>query len=186
MGNQFLVVLYAVYHLQINYLVPRGVGHGTATVTVISDVRAAASGKVRIVKLAPGLFAANTNGQGPAAAEALRASADGFEYVELLTQFDQTNGRWIAKALDLGLTTDNVYLILYATGIRGRSSLDGVTVSVGGVSVPVLYAGPQNQYEGLDKVKVGPLPRSLQGRGEVSVSLMADGKPANAVTIRIR
>ena len=94
--------------------------------------------------------------------------------------------RWIAKALDLGLETDNVYLILYGTGIRGRSSLDSVTVSVGGVSVPVLYAGAQNQYEGLDQVKVGPLPRSLQGRGEVGVLLTADGKPANAVTIRIR
>jgi hypothetical protein len=49
--------------------------------------------------------------------------------------------------IDLGVDTP-VYLTLYGTGIRNRSSLAGVSVTISGMSVPVLYAGPQPQTEG--------------------------------------
>lgn len=38
-----------------------------------------------------------------------------------------------------------VYVWLYAMGIRNRSSLANVICTIGGVNVPVTYAGPQNQ-----------------------------------------
>jgi uncharacterized protein (TIGR03437 family) len=50
--------------------------------------------------------------------------------------------------------------------------------------VPVLSAGAQSQYAGLDQVNV-ELPGSLRGRGDVDVALAVDGKPANVVTIRV-
>jgi uncharacterized protein (TIGR03437 family) len=74
--------------------------------------------------------------------------------------------------------------MLFGTGIRGVSSQAGVKVAVGGIGVPVLSAGAQAQYPGLDQVNV-ELPGALRGRGDVDVALVVDGKPANIVTIRV-
>ncbi|PYT17240.1 MAG: hypothetical protein DMG59_07925, partial [Acidobacteria bacterium] len=52
-------------------------------------------------------------------------------------------------------------------------------------SVPVLYAGPQPNYAGLDQVNVG-LSLSLRGAGESNVVLTVDGKSSNTVTINIK
>jgi hypothetical protein len=35
-------------------------------------------------------------------------------------------------------------------------------------------------------MNVGPLPRSLAGRGEVPITITVDGKQANLVTVTIR
>jgi uncharacterized protein (TIGR03437 family) len=51
--------------------------------------------------------------------------------------------------------------------------------------VPVLSAGAQMQYAGLDQVNV-ELPSSLAGKGEVPVVLTADGQTANTVLINVR
>jgi uncharacterized protein (TIGR03437 family) len=71
-------------------------------------------------------------------------------------------------------------LELFGTGIRGHSP-SGVTCTIGGVSVPVLYAGAQGQYPGLDQVNVS-LPASLANRGEMNIVLTVDGQAANTVT----
>jgi uncharacterized protein (TIGR03437 family) len=73
----------------------------------------------------------------------------------------------------------------YGTGIRNRSSLGNVTVTIHGVSIPALYAGPAPDYVGLDQVNVG-LPLSLRGSGESNVALTVDGQTSNVVTINVR
>ena len=78
-----------------------------------------------------------------------------------------------------------VYLIRYGTGIRNRSSLANATVNINCTDVPVLYAGLQSSYEGLDQVNV-ELPLSLSGTGEVNVELTVDGQTANVVTVNIQ
>ena len=50
----------------------------------------------------------------------------------------------------------------------------------------MLGAVPQGQFVGLDQVNLGPLPRSLTGRGEVDIVLTVDGKVANTVTVTIQ
>ena len=85
--------------------------------------------------------------------------------------------------IDLGPEGDQVFLLLFGTGVRGFSSQ--VTATVGGESVPVLGAVPQGEFVGLDQINIGPLPRSLAGRGEVNILLTADGKPANTVTVNV-
>ena len=80
---------------------------------------------------------------------------------------------------------DVTYVILYGTGIRGRSSVGGVTVTVAGRSAPVLYAGPQPEYPGLDQVNVA-VPSSVGiAAGDVSLQMSVDGKQANALTLRL-
>ena len=78
-----------------------------------------------------------------------------------------------------------VYVTFYGTGIRNRSSLANVTVTINGMSVPVLYAGPSPNYAGLDQVNVG-LILGLRGSGESNVVLTVDGQGSNTVTVNIQ
>jgi uncharacterized protein (TIGR03437 family) len=97
---------------------------------------------------------------------------------------DASGANCAAVPIDTGLDAP-VYLTLYGTGIRNRSSLDNVTVTIGGVKVPVLYAGPQGSYPGLDQVNVA-LTLELRGKGEVDAVLTVDGQTANPVRIAIQ
>lgn len=58
-----------------------------------------------------------------------------------------------------------------------------VRATVGGSEVPVLSAGAQDGWAGLDQVEIGPLPRSLADAGEVNVVVTANGVTSNTVTI---
>ena len=70
-------------------------------------------------------------------------------------------------------------------GIRGRTSLADVTITIGGVTAPVLYAGRQGSYPGLDQVNVA-LPMSLHGAGVVDVVLTVNGQTSNTVQIAVQ
>lgn len=58
-----------------------------------------------------------------------------------------------------------------------------MSVAIGGIPVPVLYAAAQSQYLGVDQVNVGPLPASLAGRGTVDLALVVEGVSANPVIL---
>lgn len=60
-----------------------------------------------------------------------------------------------------------------------------MTATIGGTPVMVGFAGAQGGFVGLDQLNLGPLPRSLAGRGEVDVVITVDGKVANTVKINI-
>ena len=60
-----------------------------------------------------------------------------------------------------------------------------MTVTINGVSVPVLYAGPQPEFAGLDQVNVA-LTLNLRGSGETTVVLVVDGQKSNSVTVNVR
>jgi uncharacterized protein (TIGR03437 family) len=135
--------------------------------------------------VAPSLFAANGNGQGAAAALALRIKPDGAQSYEPVAQFDAAQNKFIARPLDLGPATDQVYLVLFGTGIRRRSSLSAVIATIGGAYAEVSFAGAQGDFAGLDQINV-LVPRSLAGRGEVDVLLTVEAQMANAVRINIK
>lgn len=164
---------------QINFVVPAGTSPGPATITVGSQ-----SGTATIQPVAPTLFSMNGNGSGVAAATAFRPQAANPRLQSPVQVFKcDTTGRCTSTPIDVGLDTP-VYLTLYGTGIRQRSSPEKVSVTINGINVPVLYAGPQPQYPGLDQVNV-PLILSLRGSGESNVVLSVDGQIANTVTINI-
>jgi uncharacterized protein (TIGR03437 family) len=136
--------------------------------------------------VAPGFFAANANGAGVAAALALRVDAAGNQTYLPLSQYDAAQQRFVAAPLNLGAATDQTFLILYGTGWRGRAALTEVEVDVGGTVVPVLFAGAQGDFVGLDQINIGPLPRTLAGRNSVNVDLRVDSKRTNRVTLTIQ
>ena len=89
-----------------------------------------------------------------------------------------------AEPIVLGVDTPT-YLTLYGTGIRNRSSLANVTCTIGGVDVPVLYAGPQPEFAGLDQINVA-LTLNLRGMGEADLIIAVDGVPSNRTRINVQ
>jgi uncharacterized protein (TIGR03437 family) len=170
---------------QINYLLPPNMANGLANITLMRGTTVVATGTVQITRVAPGLFAANANGQGPAAAIVLRVRADGSQSFEPVIRFDQATGRFVTVPIDLGPETDRVFLLLFGTGFRQRTALSAVNALIGGTNAEVFFAGAQGDLAGLDQANL-LLSRSLIGRGEVDVGLTVDGKLANVVRISIR
>jgi len=177
--------LFFVSPTQVNFQIPPGVATGSAMIAITSADGFVSAGTSQIASVAPGLFTADASGRGLPAASALRVKAGGMQISEPVARFDQAVNRFVAVPIDFGPATDQVFLILYGTGLRNRSSLSVVTVTVGGVNVPAQYAGAQGGFVGLDQVNA-LLPRDLAGRGEIDVVLSIDGQRANTVKINIK
>jgi len=184
-GTERFSPLFFIAPCQVNYQIPSGTINGAATITVTGGNGATSSGMARIASVAPGLFAANANGQGVAAAVALRVSADGTRRFEPVARFDAAANRFVSAPIDLGPESDQVFLILFGTGFRFVSSLSAAVATIGGANAEVLFAAEAPGFAGLDQANVR-LPRGLIGRGEVDVKLVVSGKPANTVSITIK
>ncbi len=175
-----LARLFFVSPGQVNFEIPSGLASGTATATVYTATGEVAAGNVTVGPVAPGLFSMSGDGKGIAAVTAIRVNAD--QTQSPLELFRCTGSGCVGTPVDV--TSGPVFLSLFGTGIRGRSSIAGVRCTVGGVDLPILFAGAQGA-PGLDQVNV-ELPASLRGRGEVPVVLTVDGKAANTVTLTIQ
>lgn len=161
----------------INVLMPSGLAVGEGRVRV-STWLGDASAPLSIRRVAPGLFSANATGRGAAAATWLRIAGNGSR-----TEGSVVDGAGALAPIDLGGEADQVFVSFFGTGFRNQTS---VKVLIDGLDVPVFGAVAQGQFEGLDQVVVGPLPKALSGRGTVSVQATFDGQTANPLTISIR
>lgn len=178
--------LFFVSPQQINFLTPQGSSNGAATITVLRDGNPVGTGTLNIEAVAPGLFTANANGQGVAAAVLLRVKADGSQTIESITRFNSNTNRVEAIPLDFGPETDRLFLILFGTGFRSHSGLSNVNCIIGGTSAPVDFAGAQGDLAGLDQANI-QLPRSLAGRNAtLDLAFRVDGKAANTVQIAVK
>jgi uncharacterized protein (TIGR03437 family) len=184
-GVERLAPLFFVAPQQVNYQMPPGTANGLAVVTVRSGDNKISGGLVQVSRVAPGVFAANANGQGVAAATILRVKADGSQSFEAVARFDPATNRFVSIPVDLGPESDQVFLVLFGTGFRSRTMLTGVSATVGGTSAEVLYAGVAPGFVGLDQANIR-LPRSLTGRGEIDVALAVEGKAANMVRLNVK
>ena len=168
----------------MNFLIPAGTAPGNASIVITGSDGTASYGGTPIGSAAPGLFTADASGNGVAAGVARVFHADG-TITSTVTFTCTQPGNCTATPIVIGGVDDRAVLELYGTGIRGRSSLENVHCTIGGIAAPVLYAGPQGQYAGEDQVNVS-LPYALAGAGLVSINLTVDGYPANTVTLAIR
>ena len=169
---------------QVNFVVPSDTQIGLATFTVNAAGAPAVSTFGTVLPAAPTLFSASANGTGVAAASAVRTQAGAKGLQAPVPVFQCNASGCVAVPIDLGIDTP-IYLSLFGTGIRNRTSLSNVTVTINGISVPVLYAGPQLEFVGLDQVNV-PLTLNLRGSGEANVVLTVEGQTANPVTINVK
>jgi uncharacterized protein (TIGR03437 family) len=182
-GTERLCSLFFVAPSQINFLVAAGTANGAATVTITSGSGAVSTAVIRIATVAPTLFSANSDGQGPAAGVALRV-INGAQTFEPIAEFNAAQNRFVTKPIDLDAGGE-VFLILFGSGLRFRSSLSAVTCAIGGLSQEVLYAGASSDLIGMDQLNLR-LSRNLIGRGEMEVALTVDGKAANVVRINVK
>ena len=170
---------------QVNFLMPTEVATGAALLRLTNEGEEPAELELTIGAVAPGLFSANGTGEGIGAITALRVAADGSRSTPAVFRFEAGGGRVVGVPLDLGDEGDRVFLTLFGTGIRGAGGATGVQTMIGDREVPVLFAGAQSGFAGLDQVNIGPLPRSLAGAGEINVVVTAAGTTSNTVTIVI-
>ena len=163
---------------QVNILVPETFGKGMGTLQISNRFGTSAPFPISIGTVAPGLFTVDPAGKIPAA-QVLVADANNSQTVEPVAIC--TGGTCVPVPIVLN-PSDQTYLILYGTGIRGRSSLSDVSVTIGGVPATVLYAGPQGGYPGLDQINV-LIPQSLAGSKQVDVELKVSTDSANVVQL---
>ncbi len=166
--------LYFVSASQVNYVIPAGTAPGNATISILGP-GTVATGTLAISGTAPGLYSADGTGRGTAAAGITTIHSDGS------SDFTLASG----GPIDLSRPDDQVFCTLYGTGIRNRTLLENVSLQLGSVTVPALYAGTQPSYEGFDQINFR-IPRSLAGKGTVSLLLTADNATSNSVTLSFR
>lgn len=169
---------------QVNFVMPSSSAAGKAAVTVSSEGIPVSTGTVLVETVVPGLFSANADGKGVAAALALTVGADGTQSAQYIFDQAASAGSRTGVPIELGIPGTQVYLLLFGTGMRSAARKAAATV--GGVAVSVAGPVAQSEFAGLDQVNLGPLPAALSGRGEVAIALTVDGKPANLLTVTIR
>jgi uncharacterized protein (TIGR03437 family) len=183
-GTARLAPLFFVSPGQINYLVPTGTVAGNATIKVEDGTGFISTGTLNVETVAPGLFTANANGQGVPAAVLLRVLANGQQRFEPVAELDRATNRFVPVPIVVNNPGEQVVLVLFGTGIRGRSALNRVTATVSREQLPVDFAGAQG-LAGLDQINL-LLPARLAGAGSTTLSLSVDGKPSNVVQLNFR
>jgi len=183
-GNATPLSLIAVTPAQINAVLPAGLQAGPAVVNLTTSSGVQITGDATLAVAAPSLFSANETGRGTAAAQVVIGHADGSQtFIPAIATC--SSGGCTPIPIDLGSSTDQEYLELFGTGIRGAGGASAVTATVGNTACQVAFAGAQGTYFGLDQVNV-ELPHSLAGSGTVNLVMTAAGETANTVTLDIQ
>jgi uncharacterized protein (TIGR03437 family) len=151
---------------QVNFRVPTDTASGYATVTFNNGTTSVTS-NFNVLACYPNLF---IDGTGAAKGYVVRVR-NGSNTVESLS-----------APIDLGPSTDQVYVVLYGSGL---GTVTSATATIGGTSTQVAYAGTSGTYPGVDQYNI-LVPRSLAGKGSVAVVATASGRLSNAALITIQ
>ena len=168
---------------QVNLVVPDAAASGLASVAVTAG-GVTQTFPVTVQPVAPALFSMSGRGTGVAAALATTVPQANPQAQSVTPAFQC--GASGCTSVPITLETDHaVYVSFYGTGIRNRSALSNVTVTIGGTAAAVQYAGAAPGFVGLDQVNV-LVPLALGGRGEVNAVVTVDGAISNEVTVNVR
>lgn len=170
---------------QVNYMVPRGIANGPALVTIAAADGTLSTGNITISDVAPALFTADASGRGLPTGLIFRVKADGAQVYEPVAQFDPATRKFEPLAIDVSNPKEQIFAVLFGTGFRYRRAPQALRATVGGLDVPVTFAGKQGGLLGVDQVNL-LLPSLLAGRGSAEIQLFVDGKAANPVRVQIR
>jgi uncharacterized protein (TIGR03437 family) len=166
---------------QINFQVPAGTALGEATLVLTSDRGPNTVGAMQVEAVAPGLFMVSHPNSTPAAL-AVRVAPDGGQTpVPVFNCFGPAAAPFSCGPAPIRLAGDPIYISFFGTGFRG-ANVGNVTASIGGVRLPVEYAGPQGT-PGVDQINVRlsvprPMPPSF-------LTLEVDGVVANTALLQI-
>lgn len=160
---------------QFNLLVPDDLDEGRGPI-VIRDREGSilAAGEIEIAPVVPGIFTAANNGEGVPAAQIVRVRTDGTQVIEPVAEFDATLGRHVPRPIDLGPEGEQVFLVLYLTGIDEISNRIHTRILLGGTEYIPDFVGPAPGFVGLDQVNFR-LPRSIRGRLSLAFTALGFG-----------
>lgn len=178
--------LFGVFKSQVNYLIPGNITLGPAKVRLTSGDGRISIGDLTVVAYSPGIFTANSDGSGAVAGNFLRVTATNEQIYEETAIFNSSTQTYTSRCVDLGPSSESVFIVLYGSGIRGIPSPSFITATIGGTAIPVLAALPHGTYVGVDQINLGPIPRSLISRGIVKVRLVVSGVAMNEVEVCIK
>ncbi len=164
LGTQAQAELYYVSQDQVNYVMPPGLANGPATVTIRAADGVVRQSEIILQPTATSVFGINASGL--AAAEVHRVRNGVAQPPEQVYRIE--SGAIVPAPIDLGPASDEVFLRVYATGVRNAP---GLYALLGETLVPTATLGPEGTLAGLDQITMGPIPRSLAGKGRAAIAL---------------
>lgn len=168
--------IFFVSSRQINYAIPDGTVTGPATIS-ISGTPDTFTAQQQVVAVSPGVF-----GAGGFAAGSTLTVHNGQQTPGNLVELD-SSGTFQPVPVDVGTGSDQVFLILYGTGIRNHAQ--PVKATIGTTPAQVVFASAQGTFVDEDQINV-LIPQSLRGAGRVNLLLNVDGQTTNPVAIQIQ
>ncbi|NBO67171.1 MAG: hypothetical protein EBU88_20385, partial [Acidobacteria bacterium] len=120
-GVERLAPLFFVSATQVNYLVPAETAKGRATITLTNANGRVSVGTAMITSIAPGIFSIDGTGRGLVAGYVQRHTPSGEVRIEPIWRPGNA-AELLPQPIDLGPPTDQVYLVIFGTGFRSRSS----------------------------------------------------------------
>lgn len=142
---------------QINMVLPGGIAAGDAVEFTVNNNGVRSSGKVKVVDVAPGVFAVTGTGKGAAAAQCGQFAPDGLTFP--LT----------APPCSVGNESQFAILVIYLTGIRNTQA---VQIKIGDTTLLPSFTGAQPTFPGLDQINVG-LARELASKSDLEITVIA-------------
>ncbi len=190
--------LFFVSPNQINYQIPADTPSGLANVVISKADEVVSQGTIQVSNVALSLFTADASGQGAPAGLLLRVKANGEQVYESLVRFDASQNKLVPAAI-VRRTGEQLYLILFGSGLRNAPNSDGnaangvaesVEVTIGGINAQVIYAGVAPGYVGLEQINVRIPDEALSNPNSAVTVKVRDVlnnlKQANIVTVSIQ
>jgi uncharacterized protein (TIGR03437 family) len=166
---------------QVNAQLPGNLPAGPATISVIRGGATALQDRIQVIGAAPTLFVQTVENIARPLGDIVWTGASGLQQRAPLLSAD-ASGRWTVGRLRFSQAAGAITLVLYGTGLNSANAAAAARVS--DVEASVRYAGAQGQFAGLDQYNI-EIPRSLAGRGDVTLSISINGMPATAVRLSI-
>ena len=190
--------LFFVSPNQINYQIPTETPSGLANVVISKSGEIVSQGTIQVSNVALSLFTADASGQGAPAGLLLRVKANGEQVYESLVRFDASQNKLVPATI-VRRSGEQLYLILFGSGLRNAPNSDGnsangvaesVEVTIGGINAQVIYAGVAPGYVGLEQINVR-IPDAAQSNPNSAVTVkvrdvLNNLKQANTVTVSIQ
>lgn len=103
-------------------------------------------------------------------------------YLTRVSGAQQSTEQFAAAPIDLGPSSDQVYLILYGANLP---TINTSSATINGQSADLLFAGPLTPFNGVAQFNLA-LPRSTAGAGLVPITVTINGQTSNTVYVNIK
>ncbi len=179
-GAEMSASLFSVAPRELRILVP-DVPVGDVHLTAKRGEDVLAEGEFQVQAVSPGLFSAADTGGGLADGQALTVDFTSVSVlVSDLAYFNSHDGSY--RSVPVNPAADGVvlFLKLRGTGLRAASE---ISLTIDGVSVPIVGGVGHGAPSGVDELYVGPLPVHLMNSELADVVVTADGFSSNTVQV---